>query len=285
MLLMQAIKCAACVLSQLYSLNAVQYKTVQMALHCPYTEQGASQHVSMPQQDRSLYCFIEDCCMVLQGQAHRIAPGKHPVRLGQGGTHTESTTPNSKPSKTQNGAANAAAMCISTGKQTAQGPAEQAGGTPGRRGGGWGGPREGEMLTYVHGGVGDVHEEHKRAGGDGEGLLPGALVVHVDVDMEGGFHLLPGPLPPRLLREAHVLGKDGHYACPPLCTMHVPSHTLTVHCFYTASWVSCWESKHLFVWLDKQHLFVCMPHKAGCLFRVLARTLCNMYAVAQLRIL
>ena len=51
-------------------------------------------------------------------------------------------------------------------------------------------------LTYVHGGVGDVHEQHQRAGGNGKGLLPAAVVVHEDVDMEGGFHLLACPLPP-----------------------------------------------------------------------------------------
>ena len=45
----------------------------------------------------------------------------------------------------------------------------------------------GRGLTYVHGGVGDVHEQHQRAAGNGKALLPAALVVHVDIDMEGGF--------------------------------------------------------------------------------------------------
>lgn len=54
----------------------------------------------------------------------------------------------------------------------------------------------GRGLTYVHGGVGDVHEQHQRAAGNGKGLLPAALVVHVNVHMERGFQLLTCPLPP-----------------------------------------------------------------------------------------
>jgi len=73
-------------------------------------------------------------------------------------------------------------------------------------------------LTYVHGGVGCMHEEHKGGGGDGCCLLQPTLAIQVDVNVEGGFQVLPCPLAPGLLCEAHLLCKDGHDLCAPLCT-------------------------------------------------------------------
>ena len=73
-----------------------------------------------------------------------------------------------------------------------------------------------------------MHEQQQRAGGKGKSLLPAALVVHVNVDVEGGFQLLACPLPPRLLCEAHLLGQDGHYAGPPLCTTHTSPSSVTL---------------------------------------------------------
>ena len=72
--------------------------------------------------------------------------------------------------------------------------------------------------TYVHGGVGCMHEEHQGGGGNGHCPLQAAVAVQVDVDVEGGVQLLACPLPPGLLCEAHLLCKDGHYLSPPLCS-------------------------------------------------------------------
>ena len=72
--------------------------------------------------------------------------------------------------------------------------------------------------TYVHGGVGGVHEEHQGGGGNGHCPLQAAVAVQVDVDVEGGFQLLAGPLPPGLLCEPHLQGKEGHYLSPPFCS-------------------------------------------------------------------
>lgn len=72
-------------------------------------------------------------------------------------------------------------------------------------------------LTYVHGGVGRMHEEHKGRGGDGCSLLQAILAIQVDVNVEGGFQVLLCPLAPGLICEAHFLGKDGHNLCTPLC--------------------------------------------------------------------
>ena len=72
-------------------------------------------------------------------------------------------------------------------------------------------------LTYVHGGVGCMHEQHKGRGGDGCSLLQATLAIQVYVNVEGGFQVLLCPLAPGLLCEAHLLGKDGHNLCASLC--------------------------------------------------------------------
>ena len=77
---------------------------------------------------------------------------------------------------------------------------------------------QGQGVTYVHGWVCEVHEQHKGGGSNGSSLLQTVAMVHMDVDMKGSFQLLVRPLDPRLLSEAHLLSKDRHYGCSPLCS-------------------------------------------------------------------
>ncbi len=62
-----------------------------------------------------------------------------------------------------------------------------------------------------------MHEEHKGGGGEGCCLLQATLAIQMDVDMQGGFQMLPCPPAPGLLCKAHLLGKDGHNLCASLC--------------------------------------------------------------------
>lgn len=77
-------------------------------------------------------------------------------------------------------------------------------------------------VTYVHGGVSEVHEQHQGGCQDSPAPLQTAPLVQVDVHMQASLSLLPGPLAPGLLGEAHLLGKDGHNLGPALCIQSVP---------------------------------------------------------------
>ena len=68
------------------------------------------------------------------------------------------------------------------------------------------------VLTYMEGGIGEVHEQHKRGGGYCQGLFRPAVAM-VDVHVPGGFSMLPQTLLHCLICEAHLMRIDGDYVC------------------------------------------------------------------------